>query len=71
MTPLAPPPPPAVPRLVEDVVPDDRDDPEIILSTTTVSFKAHGNPAFFTDNPFLVLLMFHLPFLLIGSTTTL
>ena len=38
MTPLAPPPaPPTVPRLVEDVVPDDRDDPEIILSTTTVS----------------------------------
>lgn len=37
MTPLAPPPaPPTVPRLVEDVVPDDRDDPEIILSTTTV-----------------------------------
>lgn len=38
MTPLAPPPaPPTVPRLVEDVVPDDRDDPEIILNTTTVS----------------------------------
>lgn len=27
---------PTVPRLVEDVVPDDRDDPEIILNTTTV-----------------------------------
>lgn len=40
MTPLAPPPaPPTVPRLVEDVVPDDRDDPEIILNTTTVSLK--------------------------------
>lgn len=40
MTPLAPAPaPPTVPRLVEDVVPDDRDDPEIILSTTTVSYK--------------------------------
>lgn len=38
MTPLTPPPaPPTVPRLVEDVVPDDRDDPEIILNTTTVS----------------------------------
>lgn len=38
MTPLAPPPaPPTVPRLVEDVVPDDRDDPEIIQNTTTVS----------------------------------
>lgn len=38
MTPLAPAPaPPTVPRLVEDVVPDDRDDPETILSTTTVS----------------------------------
>lgn len=38
MTPLAPAPaPPMVPRLVEDVVPDDRDDPEIILNTTTVS----------------------------------
>lgn len=37
MTPLAPPPaPPTVPRLVEDVVPDDRDDPEIIQNTTTV-----------------------------------
>lgn len=37
MTPLAPPPaPPTVPRLVEDVVPDDRDDPEIIMDTTTV-----------------------------------
>lgn len=39
MTPLAPPPaPPTVPRLVEDVVPDDRDDPEIIQNTTTVRF---------------------------------
>lgn len=37
MTPLNPPAPPTVPRLVEDVVPDDRDDPEIILNTTTVS----------------------------------
>lgn len=34
-----PPPPPVVPRLVEDVVPDERDDPEIILSTTTVSLS--------------------------------
>lgn len=42
MTPLAPPPaPPKVPRLVEDVVPDDRDDPEIILNTTTVRLTAH------------------------------
>lgn len=32
-----PPPPPLMPRLMEDVVPDDRDDPEIILNTTTVS----------------------------------
>lgn len=28
---------PTMPRLVQDVVPDDRDDPEIILHTTTVS----------------------------------
>lgn len=34
-----PPPPPVVPRLVKDVVPDERDDPEIILSTTTVSLS--------------------------------
>lgn len=35
---IAPPPVvPTVPRLVEDVVPDDRDDPEIIQNTTTVS----------------------------------
>lgn len=27
---------PAMPRLVEDVVPDDRDDVDIILNTTTV-----------------------------------
>uniref|UniRef100_A0A669BFC7 Ryanodine receptor 1 n=1 Tax=Oreochromis niloticus TaxID=8128 RepID=A0A669BFC7_ORENI len=40
MTPLAPPPaPPTVPRLVEDVVPDDRDDPEIIQSTTTYYYS--------------------------------
>lgn len=44
MTPLAPPPaPPTVPRLVEDVVPDDRDDPEIILNTTTVSYTSSAN----------------------------
>lgn len=34
---IAPPPAPIMPRLTEDVVPDDRDDPEIILNTTTVS----------------------------------
>uniref|UniRef100_A0A8C3XUY2 B30.2/SPRY domain-containing protein n=1 Tax=Chelydra serpentina TaxID=8475 RepID=A0A8C3XUY2_CHESE len=36
-------PPPAVPsvqRLEEDVVPDDRDDPEIIMNTTTVPGRA-------------------------------
>lgn len=34
---VAPPPVvPAVPRLVEDVVPDDRDDLDIISNTTTV-----------------------------------
>lgn len=27
---------PTIPRLVEDVVPDDRDDVDIILNTTTV-----------------------------------
>lgn len=32
-----PPPPPLMPRLIEDVVPDDRDDVDIILNTTTVS----------------------------------
>ena len=36
--------PPAVPRLVEDVVPDDRDDPEIILNTTTVSSASSAHP---------------------------
>lgn len=43
MTPLAPPPPPTVPRLVEDVVPDDRDDPEIITNTTTVSYSSYAD----------------------------
>lgn len=33
-----PAPPPNVPRLVQDVVPDERDDPIIILNTTTVSY---------------------------------
>lgn len=35
---LITPPPvvPTMPRLVEDVVPDDRDDVDIILNTTTV-----------------------------------
>lgn len=35
---LITPPPvvPTLPRLVEDVVPDDRDDMDIILNTTTV-----------------------------------
>lgn len=32
----APPVVPTMPRLVEDVVPDDRDDVDIILNTTTV-----------------------------------
>lgn len=36
-TPFAPPPAvPTVPRLEEDVVPDERDDPEVIMNTTTV-----------------------------------
>lgn len=34
---ISPPPVvPTMPRLVEDVVPDDRDDVDIILNTTTV-----------------------------------
>lgn len=34
---ISPPPvAPTVPRLEEEVVPDDRDDPEIIMNTTTV-----------------------------------
>lgn len=53
MTPLAPPPPPMVPRLVEDVVPDDRDDPEIILNTTTVSFHSPAS-AGITQNHLLL-----------------
>uniref|UniRef100_A0A8D0AYX8 Ryanodine receptor 1 n=1 Tax=Sander lucioperca TaxID=283035 RepID=A0A8D0AYX8_SANLU len=40
MTPLSPAPaPPTVPRLVEDVVPDDRDDPDTILNTTTYYYS--------------------------------
>lgn len=36
-TPFTPPPAvPTVPRLEEDVVPDERDDPEVIMNTTTV-----------------------------------
>lgn len=30
---------PAMPRLMEDVVPDDRDDVDIILNTTTVCLE--------------------------------
>ncbi|XP_066559872.1 ryanodine receptor 1b isoform X5 [Amia ocellicauda] len=37
---IAPPPViPTVPRLVQDVVPDDRDDPEMILNTTTYYYS--------------------------------
>ncbi|XP_028825170.1 ryanodine receptor 1-like isoform X5 [Denticeps clupeoides] len=37
---IAPPPVvPAIPRLVEDVVPDDRDDVDVILSTTTYYYS--------------------------------
>ncbi|XP_069042527.1 ryanodine receptor 1 isoform X6 [Lepisosteus oculatus] len=37
---IAPPPViPTVPRLMEDVVPDDRDDPEMILNTTTYYYS--------------------------------
>ncbi|XP_043918075.1 LOW QUALITY PROTEIN: ryanodine receptor 1-like [Protopterus annectens] len=37
---IAPPPVvPTMPRLVKDVVPDDRDDPEIILNTTTYYYS--------------------------------
>ncbi|XP_072885345.1 ryanodine receptor 1-like isoform X1 [Hemitrygon akajei] len=37
---IAPPPViPTVPRLIEDVVPDDRDDPEIIMNTTTYYYS--------------------------------
>lgn len=38
---LITPPPvvPTMPRLVEDVVPDDRDDVDIILNTTTVRLR--------------------------------
>ncbi|XP_007909260.1 ryanodine receptor 1 isoform X6 [Callorhinchus milii] len=37
---IAPPPViPTVPRLIQDVVPDDRDDPEIILNTTTYYYS--------------------------------
>ncbi|XP_051788410.1 ryanodine receptor 1-like isoform X7 [Erpetoichthys calabaricus] len=37
---IAPPPViPTMPRLVEDVVPDDRDDPEMILNTTTYYYS--------------------------------
>ncbi|XP_056366826.1 ryanodine receptor 1-like [Oenanthe melanoleuca] len=39
-TPFAPPPaPPPVPRLEEDVVPDERDDPEVIMNTTTYYYS--------------------------------
>uniref|UniRef100_A0A8C3VA48 Ryanodine receptor 1 n=1 Tax=Catharus ustulatus TaxID=91951 RepID=A0A8C3VA48_CATUS len=34
-----PPRPPPVPRLEEDVVPDERDDPEVIMNTTTYYFS--------------------------------
>lgn len=39
----APPVVPTMPRLVEDVVPDDRDDVDIILNTTTVRHKVRSN----------------------------
>ncbi|KAM6184479.1 LOW QUALITY PROTEIN: ryanodine receptor 1-like, partial [Sarcoramphus papa] len=39
-TPFAPPPAvPTVPRLEEDVVPDERDDPEVIMNTTTYYYS--------------------------------
>ncbi|XP_053908876.1 ryanodine receptor 1 isoform X1 [Cuculus canorus] len=39
-TPFAPPPAvPTVPRLDEDVVPDERDDPDVIMNTTTYYFS--------------------------------
>lgn len=61
-----PPPPPIMPRLFEDVVPDDRDDPEIILNTTTVSLHCKICSILHTVSScfffvFFLLMLFSLP----------